>query len=250
MRSAGKAAFDTLVEEAMPAGDYLVERLSAGLDLGSLDGRALLGDAAGPLLARIPPGVHRQVLIERIARQIGVSPATFDAPLERPVEPVYVRSSPDAASRESPIARRLLGYLVRAPALFRALPASLASALFDASDEDGGSLFQRVARHVADDPDVEPTVLLARFTRDPEHEALVALARAGSMLDDTAVADEFVEGVQRYVIARSRSARQKLLNALREDGSSEGLSRYWQARQESMQFENVARGPARSIAKS
>ena len=60
-----------------------------------------------------------------------------------------------------------------------------------------------------------------------------------------------MEGVQRYVIARSRSARQKkLMNALREDGSHEGLSRYWQAKQESMQFENVARGPARSSAKS
>ena len=250
VRSAGKAAFDTLVEEAMPAGDYLVERLSAGLDLDSLDGRALLGDAARPLLARIPPGVHRQVLSERIARQIGVSPAMFDTPQERPAEPVNVRSSPGATTRESLLARPLLGYLVRAPALFRALPASLGSALFDAPDEDGGSLFQRVARAVADDPGMEPAVLLARFARDPEHEALVALARAGSILDDTAVADEFVEGVQRYVIARSRSARQKLMNALREDGSYEGLSRYWQAKQESMQFENVARGPARTSAKS
>ena len=250
VRSAGKAAFDTLVEEAMPAGDYLVERLSAGLDLGSLDGRALLGDAARPLLARIPPGVHRQVLIERIARQIGVSPATFDTPVERAAEPVDVRSSPGDATRESLLARPLLGYLVRAPALFGALPASLASSFLDAPGEEDSSLFQRVAQAVADDPGMEPAVLLARFVRDPEHEALVALARAGSILDDTAVADEFVEGVQRYVIARSRSARQKLVKALREDGSPEGLSSYWQAKQQSMQFENAARGPARSIAKS
>lgn len=250
VRSAGKAAFDTLVEEAMPAGDYLVERLSAGLDLDSLDGRALLGDAARPLLARIPPGVHRQVLSERIARQIGVSPAMFDTPQGRPAEPVDLRSSPGATTRESLLARPLLGYLVRAPALFGALPASLASSFLDAPGEEDSTLFQRVARAVADDPGMEPAVLLARFARDPEHEALVALARAGSILDDTAVADEFVEGVQRYVIARSRSARQKLMNALREDGSHEGLSRYWQAKQESMQFENVARGPARSSAKS
>ena len=144
--------------------------------LDSLDGRALLGDAARPLLARIPPGVHRQVLSERIARQIGVSPAMFDTPQGRLAEPVDVRSSPGATTRESLLARPLLGYLVRAPALFGALPASLASSFLDAPGEEDSTLFQRVARAVADDPGMEPAVLLARFARDPEHEALVALA--------------------------------------------------------------------------
>lgn len=235
VRSAGKAAFDKLVAEAVPAGDYLVERLSAGLDLASVDDRAVFGESARPLLARIPPGVHRQVLIERIARQIGVTPGTLDSPDAPPPVPVATRSARPAArdgSGESRLGERLLGHLLRTPVLFRSLPAALSEALLDAAGED--SLFPRVAREVSGDPDVEPAVLLARFSRHPGYETLCTLAATPSELSAEDVASGFPEGVRNYVRARSGADRRRLL-----DGSPDQLSRYWHAKQESMRLERA-----------
>ena len=233
VRRAGREAFEKLVEEAVPAGDYLVERLAAGLDLTSVDDRAVFGESARPLLTRIPRGVHRQVLIERIARQIGVAPGTLDAPDAPPPEPAVTRPARPAGrdgSGESRLGERLLGDLLRTPVLFRSLPAALSEALLDAARED--SLFPQVAREVSGDPDVEPAVLLARFSRHPGYETLCALAATASELSAEDVASGFPEGVQRYLRARSGAHRRKLL-----DGSRDQLTRYWHAKQESMQLE-------------
>ena len=233
VRSAGKDAFDALVEDAVPAGDYLVERLSDGLDLETLDHRAVFGESARPLLARIPPGVHRQVLIERIAAQIGVSPGTLDSPDEPASAPVAARPRPPGASDatgESRLGQRLLGDLLRTPALLQTLPAELSEALLGAARED--SLFARVAREVSGDPDVEPAVLLARLSRDPGYDRLCALAATPSELSAEDVANGFPEGVQHYVRARSGADRRKLL-----DGSPDQLNRYWHAKQESMRLD-------------
>ena len=233
VRSAGKDAFDALVDDAVPAGDYLVERLSAGLDLASLDHRAVFGESARPLLARIPPGVHRQVLIERIAAQIGVSPGTLDSPDGPASAPVAARPRPsgaDDATSESRLGERLLGDLLRTPALFRTLPAELSETLLGAARED--SLFARVAREVSGEPDIEPAVLLARLSRDPGYDRLRALAATPSELSAEDVASGFPEGVQHYVRARSGADRRKLL-----DGSPDQLNRYWHAKQESMRLD-------------
>lgn len=237
VRGAGKEAFDTLVEEAVPAGDYLVERLSDGLDLNTLDHRAVFGESARPLLARIPSGVHRQVLIERIAGQIGVAPHTLEAPDPAPGSapgaPGRVRATPGtggAPTGESRLGERLLGHLVRAPALFRALPAPISRALLEPAPDD--SLLVRVAREVAADPDVEPAVLLARFSRDAGYETLCELGGAASLLDENALAAEFVGGVEHYLAERLKSRRRAFVDALKTDSSPEQVARYFEAQQE------------------
>ena len=235
VRSAGKDAFETLVEDAVPAGDYLVERLSGGLNLETLDHRAVFGESARPLLARIPPGVHRQVLIERIAGQIGVSPGTLDSeevPRPAPADRRPMRAAPSGKARESRLGERLLGYLVRTPALFRALPGPVSEALLEPSQDD--PLFLRVARQVASDPDAEPAVLLARFSRDPDYDALCELAAATSLLDGPALATEFAGGVEHYLAARQKSRRRAFAEALKTDSSPEQVARYFEAQQQTL----------------
>ncbi len=236
VRSAGRAAFEKLVDEAVPAGDYLVERLSAGLDLASMDDRAVFGESARPLLARIPPGVHRQVLIERIARQISVSPGTLDAPDAAPPPPSEAprpRPAAPGATGESRLGERLLGYLVRVPTLFRTLPTPVSEALLEPSTDDD-SLFPRVAREVAKDPDAEPAVVLARFSRDPGYDRLQQLASTTSLLDAQALADEFAGGVEHYLAARDKSRRRAFVDALKADSSPEQVARYFEAQQQTV----------------
>ncbi|MBS0396135.1 MAG: DNA primase, partial [Proteobacteria bacterium] len=66
----GREAFEARLEGALPLSEYLVRHLAAEVDLGSVDGRARLAELARPLIARIPEGVYRELLTERLAREV------------------------------------------------------------------------------------------------------------------------------------------------------------------------------------
>ena len=228
VRGAGRAAFDSLVDAAVPAGDYLVEHLSAGLDLESLGDRAYLGQRASPLLARLPPGVHRQVLVERVAGLIGVPPGTLDASANSQgrssVSATPVSDPAPARGGELSIGRPLIGYLARRPALLRALPEQVSRELLETSEED--ALFIRLAREVAKDASVEPAVLLARFVRDSDYAALCEFAATPALLSGQELVGEFIEGVENYLRALSQARRKTIAGALKPDSPREEVERY------------------------
>ncbi len=230
IRNVGQAGFTALVESAVSAEDYLVQRLSQGRDLSTLGDRAVLGDLAKPLLALLPPGTHKEALRSRLAQLVDVAPAALDvAPEETAAAPSRRSPRPAHAAQDSALGQRLLGHLMRDPGLCQSLDEGLASALLDA-DED--SLFLRVMRQTAKSPATQPVELLASFLNDPAYDTLRDLAQAPPMLDGAAVADEFAEGVARYVRERRDAERRKLAVELREDSSIETLARYWRARRE------------------
>jgi DNA primase len=67
VRKEGKEAFSARLAQALPLPDYLFQTLSAQVDLGRLDGRARLAELARPLLSKLPQGVLRQLIFDRLA---------------------------------------------------------------------------------------------------------------------------------------------------------------------------------------
>ena len=68
--SEGPEAFEARVAAAMPLSEYLVGHLAAQVDLSSVDGRAKLAELARPLVQRVPEGVYRELLLERLAQDV------------------------------------------------------------------------------------------------------------------------------------------------------------------------------------
>src|SRR6516162_10977333 len=79
IRSEGRAAFEERLALAVPLSEYLVRELSEQGDLRSADGRARFAEEARPLFARVPEGVYRELLLERLAQVVGLSPARLEA---------------------------------------------------------------------------------------------------------------------------------------------------------------------------
>src|SRR6202166_3070568 len=71
----GPEAFESRLQSALPLSEYLVQQLSSEVDLEHDEGRAKLKDLAVPLFARMPDGIYREMVVERLARRIGM-PAT------------------------------------------------------------------------------------------------------------------------------------------------------------------------------
>ncbi|MFT3931855.1 MAG: DNA primase [Spongiibacteraceae bacterium] len=106
VRKEGTAAFEQLLNNAQPLGDYLFDSAGEGLDLNSLEGRARLSKLATPLIAKIPEGVFKQLLIGALAQRTGLSSEKLTA-LTLQAEKVTPPSEPQK-SNFPPVQRRPL----------------------------------------------------------------------------------------------------------------------------------------------
>jgi DNA primase len=73
----GAEAFESRLKSALPLSEYLVQQLSSEVDLGHDEGRAKLKDLAVPLFARMPDGIYREMVLERLSRHVGMPAAAL-----------------------------------------------------------------------------------------------------------------------------------------------------------------------------
>src|SRR5450755_1466083 len=66
----GREKFEARLQTAMPMSEYLLSHLSQQADLAHVDGRAKLAALARPLFLRMPEGVYRELLADRLAAEI------------------------------------------------------------------------------------------------------------------------------------------------------------------------------------
>jgi len=74
----GREAFEQRLNAALPLSEYLVRELSEQADLSHADGRARFAAAARPLVAKIPAGVYRELMLNRIAETIKLLPQRLE----------------------------------------------------------------------------------------------------------------------------------------------------------------------------
>jgi DNA primase len=58
--------------------DFLIDELSSQVDMQTVDGRARLAELARPLLAKIPAGVYRELLVGSLAGVVGLTPPKLE----------------------------------------------------------------------------------------------------------------------------------------------------------------------------
>jgi DNA primase len=122
VRKIGKDAFEQRIAGATHLSDFFFERLSAQLDIDSIDGRARLVNLASPLLARMPDGMFRQLMTERLAELAGTSVNALAGRLKLPQEaaddPQPLAQPVPAAGGTSPV-REAISILLYQPTLAR-----------------------------------------------------------------------------------------------------------------------------------
>ena len=83
VRDNGHKAFEEALDEGVPLSGFLVDELARQVDLDSVDGRARLAELAKPLVQRIPHGVYRELLTERLAESVGLPANKLNALLSK-----------------------------------------------------------------------------------------------------------------------------------------------------------------------
>ena len=231
----GADAFVEALGRAVPLSEFLLEELAERADTGSVDGRARVAEQAKPLIARIPPGVYRDLLMRALAERVGLSPEQLERNL-RAAEP----ASPGAGGTPSPgrkpsrgrraaaggrpsVVRRAITLLLNHPPAGRTLDA----AKLDGVSRPGVEVLLRLIETVQREPDINTAGLLERWRNDEAGTYLGRLAAAelpGDAEFDPAA--ELAECLEQLAIAGRREhvgflIEKQRLGSLSEDEKAE-----------------------------
>ena len=226
----GKDAFEARLDAALPLSEYLVRELAAQTDLGNADGRARFAAAARPLVAKVPEGVYRELLVERLAESIKLPAARLrelwagEAGAGEP----SVRAPANMARNSGRVARGAgRGGLMRQAVLTIVHHPNAASELTTESrallaqiDEPGAEILRELVTDLTARPCGSTGALLERWRDRPEQERLARLAATESLIrDDLAARRELQTCIERMI----DEARRRRLDALLERERDGGL---------------------------
>jgi len=236
----GREAFEARLATAEPLSEYLVRALSEEVDLSHADGRARFAEAARPLVAKLPPGVYRELLLGRVAESIRLSaerlealwnagakpsPSTTDgssalapnAPREPQRQRAYSRSH-TSAGRGS-LMRQAVGALLRYPAIAQSVsPAERAG--LDRIEEAGIELLRELLDNLRAHPAQLPAQVVERWAERPEQESLVRLLQKEDVISDASAATGELKAA---LVKLGELADEKLFEALRAKAAAVGM---------------------------
>ncbi|NND54318.1 MAG: DNA primase [Gammaproteobacteria bacterium] len=173
VRDGGAAAFNERLAQSLPLSEYLIEHLKAETDLNSLDGQARLAELARPLLGAIPEGVYRELLLDRLAAEVGMPAERLGQHLgsgaDAPPAPRR-RSAQSAAPQPAEGGPKTL--IRKAVCLALQHPEAIGGAqvpdgLFDLPNP-GIALLNDLLQTAAENPDIRPARLAEDFADHPD----------------------------------------------------------------------------------
>ncbi len=182
----GPDAFENRLNSALPLSEYLIQQLAIEVDLTHVDGRAKLKALAAPLFARMPEGIYREMLADRLAARVSMPAAALkksflagaaaganSAAMDRP-EPSMRHRSRISSGRGN--------LLTQAITLILHYPAAAAAVSdtegLDQVDRPGVAVLKELLKQAAAASNPSTAVLLEQWRDLPEYERLAELAMA------------------------------------------------------------------------
>jgi DNA primase len=222
----GKAAFEARYGAALPLSEYLVSHLAEAIDVSHADGKARFVAEAKPLLARVPAGPYRELLLDRMAQEIHVNAERFMA-IVGPVEGAGAAHQ-EPAPRRTPVQRTARGAgrgglirqavknLLDFPAIATRVSGEDRAAL-DVVGEPGADLLRELLDGLGAEPATTTAQVLERWRQHALAPRLAQLAAEPSVLgDEGAAGDELVNALRELARAAATAELDALIAAERE----------------------------------
>jgi DNA primase len=195
--SEGREAFEKRIVAAVPLSEYLVREVSADIDLSHADGRARFAEAARPLVAKLAPGVYRELVLERVAQTIKISAlrlqelwnlaGTRAAQTPGPERSAAARAR--SSSGRGSLVRQAIVRLLQFPATAARVSAAERAGL-DRLQEPGIELLRELIDDLKRTPAQIPAQVIERWADKPERESLEKLLLKEEVITSAAAAGD------------------------------------------------------------
>jgi DNA primase len=216
VRTLGKEEFSILINTAKPLPEYMIDSLAAQADLSRMDGSARLAKLAKPLLEKLPQGVLRQLIKQKIEQMIGIK-ISVAATQQSGRKASRKEISRGTSQQGKTDIQQAIGYLLQHPE-FGAKAQGLES-LRD-SGLPGFSMLADIVQSIQQSPAPNTAALLERFRDRKEFSRLESLASWDHIYDTEEATDAFNVLLTKF----SHQISEARLNQLLEK-SNENLSK-------------------------
>ena len=178
----GADAFIKVLDEGLALSDYLISELASQVDLKTVDGKARLAELAKPLIAKVPTGVYRELLMGSLAERVGLTAAKLERSIGQPREgagePAPGRPTTTlgrnitAITGKPSVVRRAITLLLNHPEAGDKLDVEKLAGV----GRPGIELLQQLIETVQSEPNITTAGLLERWRHDDEGRHLGKLA--------------------------------------------------------------------------
>ena len=224
----GADGFLGALEDGLPMSGFLIDELASQVDLGSVDGKARFAELARPLVAKIPRGTYRDLLLNALSERVGLSVEKLERHMGRPVEGSARPAAPsprtslgrraDASKNRPSVVRRAITLLLNNPDAGGTLEAAKLAGV----KRPGIDVLRRLIETVQREPHITTAGLLERFRHDETGRHLGKLAAvevpAG---DDFDAGAELAECLDQLATAGRRDRIDFLIEKQRVDALSD-----------------------------
>jgi DNA primase len=200
VQSEGAEGLRQRLTDSVALSEYLLTELKAQTDMSTVDGRARLAELARPLLGRLPEGVYRELLFDRIAAEVGLTPARLVDILKlSDTTGASVVRRPAVTGKRSGLVRHAIRLVLHYPSVATEIP--MPEGLQDA-EQPGVALLLELLELARGRPDINTAVLEERLRDRPEARHLKTLLGQEMLVDREEAAAELsgsLVGIQRQV---------------------------------------------------
>ena len=188
IRQEGKQAFEKRLEHATVLSEYFFTELDRDVDTRTLDGRARLAERARPLIAKLPDGAFRDLMLDELERRSG---ARLPSQIQVPLSSGMMRAG---GRKPSSLVRRAISLLLSQPTLATEVTKPYC---FLSLEKPGVALLAALLDIASDRPGINPVMLVEHFTDKPEYAALKKLLTYELVGDPGKQREEFHDALKR-----------------------------------------------------
>ena len=227
IRKEGREQFEQRITRSSPLSSFLFDKLESEVDMTSLGGRARLAEQAKPLLGKLPSGLFREMMHQRLAQRVGLEPGQLGS-----------QPAADTSSRTRPLLRKKAGAQQILSSARRAITLLLIKPelgqITDLPSEwrafraPGIDLLSQLLEIVKNQPNLRTAQIIERWRDEPAYHHLEKIWSTATELPtpEDGMEIEFRGALQRLVEQQHEQETTQLLERVRTGDASEQEKQY------------------------
>ena len=181
IRKKSTGNFEKLLNNGKDLSDFMIQRTSEDIDLKSVDGKARLAERVKPLVNRIPRGIFKELIIEKLSALVGLSAKKLEQSISEDKIANIRKSSINYAPRrknlntkkDSPsVIKKSISLILNYPEAVK----EISNIEFVNYEKPGIKILIKLLKNIADEPNMNTAALIERWREDDEGKYLSKLA--------------------------------------------------------------------------
>ncbi|TAA47217.1 DNA primase [Corallincola spongiicola] len=215
VQAQGKAAFEQIIDDAQPMADFLFQQLTAQVDMNQQEGRAKFAQLASPLISKMPDGVMREMMTDKLCQRLAMPRETLEKLLTPAQEDI--KKQPTAQQKRTPV-RTAIATLLQHPELGQTEQVKALHGIDAFADitMPGVPLLKRLIEQTIAEP-LTTARLLERWRETPEYSSLAKLASWELHVDEESCEPHFFDTLEKLLNMFVEQRTELLLARAREN---------------------------------